>query len=76
MDVGEAGDIEEGIKFVHSDSPYTYKDNELGKTFKAELEDIENQQQILKVDKQLMDLELSPDKDVSVLKNLPPIKKE
>ena len=50
--------------------------DELGKTFKAELEDIENQQQILKVDKQLMDLELSPDKDVSVLKNLPPIKKE
>ena len=28
---GEAGDIEEGVKFVHSDSPYTYKDNELGK---------------------------------------------
>ena len=27
--------------------------DELGKTFKAELEDIENQQQILKVDKHL-----------------------
>ena len=40
---GEAGDIEEGIKFVHSDSPYTYKDNELGKTAKVDSEQFLNQ---------------------------------
>ena len=40
---GEAGDIEEGIKFVHSDSPYTYKDNELGKTAKIDSEQFLNQ---------------------------------
>ena len=40
---GEAGDIEEGVKFVHSDSPYTYKDNELGKKAKIDSEQFLNQ---------------------------------
>ena len=40
---GEAGDVEEGIKFVDSESPYTYKDNELGKTAKIDSEQFLNQ---------------------------------
>ena len=36
-------EIEEGIAFVDSERPYTYKDNELGKTAKIDSEQFLNQ---------------------------------